>query len=425
MTKKKGRLQLLLIGIFVFAALLWVIPAQPVSASWITEAEDEDTPATAGATKRLVMPEGTTTPTASFTITFTKVSKNGVADTGVAGFMPVIDDELLSFASTDAGSTDTTDHIKTVIKETGNVLGVTWPHAGIYVYTVAETSGTYTISNAYNEQMTYSTGTYTMTVYVENHSNGTDLFVAYVVTKIASLETGDTRAVNDKVDSTPGGDGSTYLFSQMYFTNTYLKTTGSEDPKHANVPLLISKAVDGGLADQTKYFPFTVTVAQPAVGTGLTTYKARVLSGTTVVTSAAHFAGTITADATNGAYFEITPATAAAVNLKHGERIAIVGLPVGASYTVTEAADTAYTPSASTVKNGASAVATPGSVNTALTIGPNLIAEGEDSVAFTNTLASATPTGISVDNLPYVVLLGIVLAAFALFVVVKSRRRVY
>ena len=423
MTKKKGRLQLLFMGLFVFAALLWVVPAHPVSASGpVTTAVDEDHPAAAGATKKLVMPEGTSTPTASFTITFAKVSKNGSTDAGDLATMPAIADKVLTFAVGDTGTT--TGNIKTVIMETGDVLGVTWPHAGIYVYTVAETSGTYTISNAYNEQMTYSGGSYTMTVYVENKSTS-GVYVKYVMTKIAALETGDTRAVGDKVDSKPGGDGSTYTHSQMYFTNTYLKTTGSDDPKHANVPLVISKAVAGGLADQTKYFPFSVTVAQPPVGTGLMTYKVRVLNGTTVVTSAAHFSGTIIPDATNGAYFEITPGTAAAVNLKHGERIAIVGLPVGASYTVTEAADTVYTPSQVSVINGATQSSVGGTINTLFTVGPRLIAEGADSVAFKNTLASTTPTGISVDNLPYVVLLGIILAGFALFIVVKSRRRAY
>ena len=56
--------------------------------------------------------------------------------------------------------------------------------------------------------------------------------------------------------------------------------------------------------------------------------------------------------------------------------------------------------------------------------GPHYTKEGvrANVVTFTNTASSSPPTGIAMDDLPYIVLVGMALVSLASFVVIKSRR---
>ena len=369
----------------------------------------EAAPAQAAITKVLQMPEGTVTPASSFTFTVTSKSVNG--NTGTPTNMPVIGSQTINFSSTDTGSA--TSGIKSITKETPNIFaGVTWPHAGEYVYTIAETAGSAT-------DMTYSPATYEMTVYVKNGvTNPTTPYIYAIGTEIITADN-STQTVGTKVDPTPlTGHG-------LLFTNTYIETPTVVDPTLSDA-LSISKTVAGDYGDQTKYFPFTVTLNKPSLVASTPTYKVYVMEGTTVVTpTSANYAGTISTD-TYGSYITVTAGTPININLKHGQRLAFIGMHVGTTYSVTEAAATDYTPSASVVVNGGSAAVTNGTVNTALSIGSPtaiILYANANSAAFTNTYKNVTPTGIALNNLPFIMIIVLALGAFAAFIVVKSRKR--
>lgn len=149
------------------------------------------------------------------------------------------------------------------------------------------------------------------------------------------------------------------------FTNTY--SAGE---------LNITKNVEGNLGDTDKYFEFTVT-----------------LTGESDKTYAVNFA-------VSGGSYESNPTTIALNEptkfyLSDGDTITIENLPYGVTYTVEEADYTAdgYT--------------TEGEIST-----PEKIDSAAETVTVTNTNNNADiDTGITTDNLPYIVLMGIVVLA--------------
>lgn len=380
----------------------------------------ESDPAKAAITKNLQMPEGTTTPAATFIFKITAKTVDGV--TATTTNMPAIADKTVTFAATDAGTT--TGDVKSVKKETTDDIfkGVTWPHAGEYTYTITEQSGTYT--TAAGETMTYSGGSYDVTVYVANGTSG--LYVAAIGAKIVVTDNpGQTGG--DKVDPTPGGDPLvTGDSSKLIFTNTYIKTivdprdpTDPTDPGDPDDPtnpdnqgISISKTVAGNYGDKTKGFTFNVTVTKNSLVTAHT-YTAYLMEGNTVVTDSS----------ANPISYTFTPGTAQEVTLTDGQRLVCIGVEVGTRYVAVESAATGYTPSMSIVTAGGTPVVTGGTVSTLLSTGSQLAGDGANSADFTNTYNDVTPTGIIINNLPFILMIVLAAGAFVAFVVVKSRKR--
>ena len=376
----------------------------------------EANPAQAAITKMLQMPEGTTTPAADFTFVVAKKSMNGSTAAADLALMPAIAGQTVSFTSTNAGTTDAAG-LKSVPKEV--TIPTNFTAAGVYAYTITETSGTYTIANAFNEQMTYSGGSYDITFYVENGTGGP--YVQAIATTIVLTDNpGQTAA--DKVDATPGGTGVAGDYSKLIFTNTYIKNTGGANPTDS--VLSISKAVAGAYADQTKYFTYDLTVTRAATLPAGTVYKAYVLDGAnTVVTSTNHAAAaSIKTDAGSRPYIEVVSGTPITVNLKHGEKLSFTDAAVGTKYVAAEQAAADYTPTAALVVNG-TALNLSGTVGTSLSTAERLIGEAANSAAFTNTFKSVTPTGIALDNLPFIMIIVLAAGVFAAFIVAKSRKR--
>lgn len=152
-------------------------------------------------------------------------------------------------------------------------------------------------------------------------------------------------------------------------TNTYSAGT-----------LKVSKEVQGNLGDKSKYFEFKVT-----------------LTGEVGKTYAESFA------VTGGSYAD-NPKTATigenTFYLRDGETISIANLPYGVGYTVAETPVEDYT----TEKTGNS-----GTINAA-----------EQTAKFTNTKNGDIDTGISLDSLPYILMLVVVCAAI---VIVSTRKK--
>lgn len=160
------------------------------------------------------------------------------------------------------------------------------------------------------------------------------------------------------------------------FTNTY--SAGK---------LEITKEVEGNLGDTNKYFKFTVTLRGEEGKTYDSPYA---------VSGGSWTEGTADMPA-NPTSVEVKAGedTAYTFYLKHGDTITIANLPYGVTYTVVEADYTA------------DGYETTGEVES-----PTAIDSAAESVTVTNTNDNADiDTGITTDNLPYIVLMGIVVLA--------------
>lgn len=170
----------------------------------------------------------------------------------------------ISFTSADTGATATS--VKTVRKESSAFFaGINWTHAGVYVYEVTETANTYTIADAVKEKMDYSLAKYTITVYVKEKTSGTGFYVD-VIADVITFVDNPGQTGGSKVDPTPGGNTETATgFSDMIFTNKYLKNNGGTDPDpDDDSTFKLSKTVSGSYASKEQYFTFTVKIT-PAV----------------------------------------------------------------------------------------------------------------------------------------------------------------
>ena len=145
----------------------------------------------------------------------------------------------------------------------------------------------------------------------------------------------------------------------------------------------VSKTVTGNLGDKNKYFEFTVT---------LTGEKGKTYADSYAVTGGS-------ADAKNPTTIAVGVPTK--FNLKHGDTITIANLPYGVTYTVTETAVDGYT----TEKTGAD-----GTINAA-----------DQTAAFTNNKAGSVDTGVVLNNMPYILVLAVLAAGVAVFIIRKRR----
>ncbi|MCL2300991.1 MAG: hypothetical protein FWC27_12685 [Firmicutes bacterium] len=416
----------------VCAALVMALcfgAALPALAADLSEGT-EASPAQAAITKVLKMPVGTDTPAITFKFEFEALTADGKPYESSPANMPAIADKDIGFPSGSIAETNPPAGVKIVRKESADIAaGVTWPHAGTYVYKVTETQSV-TPAVGTGETVTYSKAEYEISVYVENGTNG--LYVAYIEAHRTKTDAGGAEQGQPKVDPTPGGDNKNYFCSQMIFTNEYAKTNGGTDPKDpADTVLSISKTVAGlGGNQTTKYFPFEVKVTKPAAGVaGTPAYTAYVAEGTNIVSpigTEITAAANVKTDGSGKQYIEFTSGKPLNVNLRHGQRLVFMDLEVGASFTVTEAGDPDYKASYSAVLNGAAAQANSSDAGTALAYpkpgDTAYIGENTNSADYTNTRNMTIPTGISVDSLPYVVLIGVALAAIAGFAVFKARK---
>jgi len=380
---------------------------------------DETNPAQAAITKRLLMPEGTHTPTASFTFVIAKKDYNGDTSTDALALMPAITSKTASFTQANLGTI--ASGIKDVRVETTSLFsGITFPNAGVYTYTITETANTYAIADATKESMAYSTGSYDVAVYVRDGVSGTYI---YAIAATITVKDTDDQTVGDKVDPTPGDPAVEGDYSDMIFTNTYIRSHGGtnpEDPTHQ--ALSISKVVAGDFANRQLPFTFSVTVTQPALVTGTATYKAYVVDQTnTVVTSAFNGTGMLTD--TMGGYFPFTSGTARTINLKHNQKLVFIDTHVGTTYVASEAAIADYTASVSIVVDGGAPVVVSNPLpNTALSTSTRILGASMNSAAFTNTYKEVTPTGLDISNLPFVVLLLVSTGGLVALIAGKRRR---
>lgn len=193
-----------------------------------------------------------------------------------------------------------------------------------------------------------------------------------------------------------GANGKT---DKILFTNTYAKNDAT---------LTIEKNTTGKYADKTKEFKFEITFIKSPMSEQ-TSFTGNIGSEPVVCTAG----------------------TPKSFTLADGEQLVFSNLPVGTTYVVKElAASDGYTPSVTVVENRTTTVnnrtaALEGDALDTLREGgkKNLVGEYENKVTFTNThQGGVVPTGILMNNLPFILLVAVAIVAFVSLAVIKRRR---
>ena len=312
----------------------------------------------------------------------------GIITTDAAVTMPEI-----SFTDTETGTTS----------RRGQITFPTYPEAGKYEYTVAETQTVDpAVVNGEHEKMIMSQAEYTMDVYVTDGATGTE--ISNIVVNKVKDDAGQTAT--GKVDI---GNTDTNRFN---FTNTYVQEAGTgtdptdPDPTYTQFGSLnVSKKIvnaNGTATTPDDEFVFTATFAFPKGTDANTLGGIKDADGKPVTLE-------------DGTY---------TFKLKANENMKFTGVPVGTTISVKESAAKNYKGSAEITIN--STKLTPvaeTSYNTELTAVTNQkLGQKQNTVDVTNTYNDVPVTGIIMNTLPYVLMIALCGVALIAFVGFKRRR---
>ncbi|MGL4546548.1 hypothetical protein [Eubacterium aggregans] len=408
----KGSAQRSVLGILMGLVLLMTLEL-PIKAEGTLTPVD-----TAVLVSNLKMASSLTTKAVTMTFTFTPVKVND--DQPSSNNMPGTYTKLLTYDETDEGKTE--GRTKTVkktlsgsgrdatnlIPEIGTVAGESFTHAGVYVYrvTVAQ-SGSLTLSQA----------AYTLAVYVVNDDSGTNqLSFAGVIVKQIADDSG-IAVENLKVNPVDTAKSpSAFAFTSSYSSNSTLyfreTTLGTNDYE-----------------DKTRSFHFKAILKNAGLtGQAVTAYKTANEKPTSADTVYSFVYGTEN-DFTLKNDDKLMFGT---LEDDEGESTFVDAvIHVGTTYSITDVLNTSGDPGAlkykakATLKSGEeSKIYENASEGTDLTI-PNVAvanATGQNYVAFTNTYLQVTPTGLLIDNLPYILMLALPGMVFGLYFANKKRK---
>ena len=328
----------------------------------------EQQPASAGITKLFEMAEGLDVPAATFKFTVEKAHGNDGPEASISNITYQAQEKK-----------GTVDNGKYAIEKTSAItFDRNFPHAGEYVYTVKETD-----ESKANPSITYSKEQYTLRVRVANGANNNSLYIK------------DITAERDRSNGT-----ETNKVAKISFTNTYRK----------NVSLEIKKTTTGTLADKTKKFNFKITFEKSATEDKL-----------------ADFQGTITRKGNAQTETVTCQNGSATFKLADGDSLKFENLPAGTKYTVTEVEGEkkdGYTPHVTVTDNGTKGQVIKGADGTDLSSSQNGNYAGENNniVEFENKYVENPATGIIMNNLPFILLIGVAVLAFGTLAFVKKRR---
>ena len=328
------------------------------STAWAT-VEEPKTDQNASFTKTYkITNAGTANPEETFTFTFTPVSLTESNANLKKSDMPKIDDATTTFGA----GTATKDGLKQTVDVA--LKDIVWPGVGIYIYDVAEIAG-----NTAGVKYDPTVAKLKVTV---AYDQGTDTYY----TAFCTLSLADEDPKDGITDVKTGG-----------FTNEY--SAGS---------LAISKTVTGNMGDQSAYFKVTVTLNGEE---GKNYAESYTVSGGSFAGD-----GTIPANPTS-----ITVGAQADFYLKHGETITIANLPYGVTYTVVE---DDYTDG------------TKGGYDTAIydcsdKNDVKIIDTAKETVDITNNKGVTVDTGITLDSLPYIMILAVAALGMVGFVAKKRK----
>lgn len=389
-------------------------------------------------TKELKVANGIQSPEATFTFNFEQADGKYTGEDDQQ-YDAVSKDDVATIKSINLKFAKGEDNTSgKIVKESTNIVAedrCTFPHAGVYKFIVSEKEGETTVPNdAGNGTMTYATNRYIMFVSVMNDGNG-GLVVDKVIVQPEDPEN-PGEPTGGKTDGTPGKDENDNVVpeeptddkdddtnlagtgNEFLFVNTYTKTTGGDTPDPtpddpdpddpSTSALIVQKIVEGDRANLAQQFDFYITLTAPetATETEVTAYitdkDGKVRENTTInLGERTHF------------------------NLAHNEYLGFKKLPAGTTYVVEENWSENFTGAVITTTNNVAGSEKTGAEKETLVAEKAVVGEmvGQNSAVVTNTFddASTTPTGIIVNNLPYVAL--ILVAIIGCVVVVASRKR--
>lgn len=358
-----------LISILVAFAMMAMLA---VTAAFAEDAATYD-PDEAMLTKYLQKGTGVTDPEATYNFTITPVTAGAPAAVNTS---IVLEDE------------DANGDMYGFLPVADIFEGVTWPSTGVYEYTVTEAAPTdYDETANPNDTLTIdSAAEYTLRVYIKS-ANGTNYIDGVTVAddEDAKVDPTDPEEVADD------GEGNGFSFTNTYQNNLVDPTNGV---------LTVEKAVDGEYADTAYPWSFELAYALPEANQGTVSYRV------------------------NNGNVQTATGSPIEVNLKAGDKLVITAMPQGTTWNVTENL------SAATVQNKDSYTAAADKYNPATlpTGGQDLttteqILSAADGIVVTNTFddEAITPTGILVNNLPYIALALVAIGGLVAYVVVRRR----
>ena len=443
---------------------------EPVEPVGITEA---------AVTKLLETPRGTSIPaTMSFDFQVTSVSMNGGTEPADIADIPIIGvpDEakapfgIVTISFDDYTEADPGAATLTLYKESDSLFKIEkFLHAGVYEYRIKELPETYSGANSsLTEKMTWSEAEYTVKVFVREYEDDDELVKTGKAKAgdryffgISAIRTKTDDGISDgngKVNPTPGsggeGEGNEWAYSQMIFTNTYVKTNGPADPTNGEYTLAVGKTVandpegGAGFASQHKYFRYSMTVSAPELavktlntGSSLPDYQGYVIDvdGTVVGESDLqnenmnNVASASVANETYGDYIVFTPGSMVEFSLKHGQKLYLSNVHVGAYYTIEENGAAGYIASARVTRGGVNdgtetasdsgmklAIPHHGNKNLSSVL---YVGDGDNRADFVNTFKAEVPAGLNLNDLPFYVLILLAATLLAAFIVLKSMKK--
>lgn len=399
---KKTMMKKIVTGVVAAGTILSLLQVPNVLAENEVASSQNEKNVVVKVNKELDIAEGITTPTATFTFKFAPKSGQNSANVPYETVTPT--NGTIPNRTVTYNGSDTLPQGKTAItKATDDIFaGVTYENAGEYVYTVSEEQTGWTALANNIDTLTFDTKTYEMHVFVKNKSQGTGTYISNVY--FVDTTAGSTTAATAKKagNAEPGTEGGTKVYKYDLFKNKYTKKAGKtgDSPSTINPnadALTITKKVAGGLASKTKNFTFKLT------------FKAASTDET----------GTYTG--TKGSeQIQFTKDVEKEFTLHDGESLVFPDLPAGTKYTLKEEGTSGYTPSSAYKENGTLKNGAAGTQSQAYTVADVLIGEKENNNIVTNTLPEVTPTGLLIDNLPFIIMIG--LGLFGFILVAKRRR---
>ena len=252
-----------------------------------------------------------------------------------------------------------------------------------------------TLGDAVFEADLSATDTADVTVDISDIDVGLGVYT-YKITEVLGKTAGVTYV------TTPVYLVVTILYNQTenkhYVAAIHLETedgskTGNIDNEYDAGDLTVTKNISGNIADMEKEFKFTIT---------LTAAKGEVFNEKVQNVVDAVAAKTENA-ATKVEYNTDKNEVVITVWLGHEESINITNIPVGVTYTIVEDED-GYTKTNTSIADG------------------TITGGDKDVSVWENTKGTTVDTGISVDSIPYIAMLGVVAVGGAGFMVSKKRR---
>lgn len=426
-----------------------------VTGGGYTEGTQEN-PAEAFIMKSLWMAEGTNTPKGTFKFQFMPKSVDGSEEKKDTDAMPKIPNAEASY---EKGRLEAEGGLIKANKLTGNVLEEvkeSFDHAGEYVYTVSEVQDPDDQSVGYkgydfqsHEYMKYSKAQYKMTVITANQKNedgsfisdgkgGYKTYIKYVT--VEKVKDDDNQDVQGKVNTENDTGKNGFIFNNEF---TRIGNTVPNKPTDPSYPGDPAKPDDPTNPSDPNYPTDPEHPTEPVDPTNPNAHNALVISKTVAsevlnLNNTYEFKLKLTksALATEESYdayvyengnktetkktFKVGEETT--FSLKHNQSLVFPLLPTGTRYTLTETGGD-YTATINYMEDGKKKATVNGEANKDTTTGDRLVGDEDNYAKVSNDKQATPPTGILINNLPFIALILVAVGAFAAFVVSRKRRR--